>query len=173
MSFAKTFLNILQNIPGFHKNCGFSDESHFDILPDTQGRILSVKKPALSLSGVQINRFPKRLTVWAAVHYKHGLIWFTNFTNAKGNYGNVDQFNYHECLSYFTDQLKAKFIPEQIGEMWFQQDGASAHTAFDNRAFLFRFFGERLIDCMSQNSNSLGIFWLPFSCDVNPCDYTL
>ena len=71
---------------------------------------------------------------------------------------------------HFMDQLKAKFTPEQISEMWFQQDGASAHTDFYNRAFLFSFFGERLIDCMSKNSNSLVIFWPPFSCDVSPCD---
>ena len=173
MKFAETFLKALENEPHFHRKIWFTDESHFDTLEELNQKIISKERPSLEVSGVQKERFPKDSLFWGAMHYEYGLIWFTNFLNAKGNYGNVDQFNYHDCLLYFTGELRSRYTQEQINEMWFQQDGASCHTAFNSRAFLFSFFGERVIDRKSEGDNSLGLFWPPFSCFLNPCDYTL
>lgn len=167
------WLEILRADPYFYRNVWFSDESHFDTLEELKTKILALHRPGLEVSGIQKERFPKRFTLWAAMHYEYGLIWYTDFFNDKGNYSNVNQFNYNDCLKYFFDTLKSRYSQEQIDKMWFSQDGASSHTAFINRAFIFSFFKERLIDRNSETTNTLGLYWPPFSCFLNPCDYTL
>lgn len=170
---AKQFVEVLLHFPTLHRLIWYTDETHFDTLEELNARILSRSRPDISVAGVQKERYPKRFTLWGAMHYEHGMIWFTNFTNDVGNYGNVNQFNYHDCLTYFFSELDRRFTPEQISQMWFQQDGASCHTSFISRAFIFSKFGERLIDRNSEGDNSLGLFWPPFSCCLNPCDFTL
>ncbi|GFW84248.1 uncharacterized protein TNCV_4879111 [Trichonephila clavipes] len=63
------------------------------------------------------------------------------------------------------------FIPElnnhDVQELWFQQDGATCHTARATIDLLKDTFGERLI-------SSLGpVNWPPRSCDLTLLDYFL
>ncbi|GFW92758.1 transposable element Tc3 transposase [Trichonephila clavipes] len=63
------------------------------------------------------------------------------------------------------------FIPElnnhDVQELWFQQDGATCHTARDTIDLLKDTFGDRLISSFGP------VNWPPRSCDLTPLDYFL
>ncbi|GFV85518.1 putative transposable element [Trichonephila clavipes] len=53
------------------------------------------------------------------------------------------------------------------GELWFQQDGATCHTARATTDLLKDTFGDRLISRFGP------VNWPPRSCDLTPLDYFL
>ncbi|GFX99444.1 transposable element Tcb2 transposase [Trichonephila clavipes] len=63
------------------------------------------------------------------------------------------------------------FIPElnnhDVQELWFQQDGATCHTARATMDLLKDTFGDRLISRFGP------VNWPPRSCDLTPLDYFL
>ncbi|GFW01127.1 uncharacterized protein TNCV_1763651 [Trichonephila clavipes] len=63
------------------------------------------------------------------------------------------------------------FIPElnnhDVQELWFQQDGATCHTARATIVLLKDTFGDRLISRFGP------VNWPPRSCDLTPLDYFL
>ncbi|GFT01712.1 uncharacterized protein TNCV_4205291 [Trichonephila clavipes] len=63
------------------------------------------------------------------------------------------------------------FIPElnnhDVQELWFQQDGATCHTARATIDLLKDTFGDRLISRFGH------VNWPPRSCDLTPLDYFL
>ena len=63
------------------------------------------------------------------------------------------------------------FVPElnrlDPGELWFQQDGATCHTARATIDLLKETFGERIISRFGP------VNWLPRSCDLTSLDYIL
>ncbi|GFU79227.1 uncharacterized protein TNCV_2137501 [Trichonephila clavipes] len=63
------------------------------------------------------------------------------------------------------------FIPElnnhDVQERWFQQDGATCHTARATIDLLKDTFGDRLISRFGS------VNWPPRSCDLTPLDYSL
>ncbi|GFV19873.1 putative LOC100569746 [Trichonephila clavipes] len=63
------------------------------------------------------------------------------------------------------------FIPElnnhDVQELWFQQDGATCHTARATNDLLKDTFGDRLISHFGP------VNWPPRSCDLTPLDYFL
>ncbi|GFT96233.1 DUF4817 domain-containing protein [Trichonephila clavipes] len=63
------------------------------------------------------------------------------------------------------------FIPElnnhDVQELWFQQDGATCHTARATIDLLKDTFGEHLISRFGP------VNWPPRSCDLTPLDYFL
>ncbi|GFW19884.1 putative transposable element [Trichonephila clavipes] len=63
------------------------------------------------------------------------------------------------------------FIPElnnhDVQELWFQQDGATRHTARATIDLLKDMFGDRLISRFGP------VNWPPRSCDLTPLDYFL
>ncbi|GFY36191.1 uncharacterized protein TNCV_4845631 [Trichonephila clavipes] len=63
------------------------------------------------------------------------------------------------------------FIPElnnhEVQELWFQQDGATCHTARATIDLLKDTFGDRLISRFGP------VNWPPRSCDLTPLDYFL
>ncbi|GFU53521.1 uncharacterized protein TNCV_3169511 [Trichonephila clavipes] len=63
------------------------------------------------------------------------------------------------------------YIPElnnhDVQELWFQQDGATCHTARSTIDLLKDAFGDRLISRFGP------VNWPPRSCDLTPLDYFL
>ncbi|GFW77662.1 histone-lysine N-methyltransferase SETMAR [Trichonephila clavipes] len=57
--------------------------------------------------------------------------------------------------------------PEKLTELWFQQDGATCHTARATIDLLKGTFGDRLISRFGP------VNWPPRSCDLTPLDYFL
>ncbi|GFY00761.1 transposable element Tc3 transposase [Trichonephila clavipes] len=105
----------------------------------------------------------KKLTVWCAL-WAGGIIGPYFFKNDKGHNVTVNGDRYRAMITNF-------FIPElnnhDVQELWFQQDGATCHTARATIDLLKDTFGDRLI------SRFAPVKWPPRSCDLTPLDYFL
>ncbi|GFX78594.1 hypothetical protein TNCV_30341 [Trichonephila clavipes] len=86
------------------------------------------------------------------------------FKNDEGHNVTVNGDRYRAMITNF-------FIPElnnhDVQELWFQQDGATCHTARATIDLLKDTFGDRLISRFGP------VNWPPRSCDLTPLDYFL
>ena len=60
-----------------------------------------------------------------------------------------------------------KIKEQDIGSIWFQQDGATCHIAEDTFDVLRLVFEDYIIWCRAD------VVWPPWSCDLTPLDYYL
>ncbi|GFY34105.1 uncharacterized protein TNCV_4983081 [Trichonephila clavipes] len=92
----------------------------------------------------------------------YGLV--ESFKNDEGHNVTVNGDRYRAMITNF-------FIPELnnhgVQELWFQQDGATCHTARATIDLLKDTFGDRLISRFGP------VNWPPRSCDLTPLDYFL
>ncbi|GFS62727.1 uncharacterized protein TNCV_3201771 [Trichonephila clavipes] len=99
----------------------------------------------------------KKLTVWCA-------LWAGGILLQKRHNITVNGDRYRAMITNF-------FIPElsnhDIQELWFQQDGATCHTARATIDLLKDTFGDRLISRFGP------VNWPPRFCDLTPLDYFL
>ncbi|GFS70631.1 putative DD41D transposase [Trichonephila clavipes] len=102
---------------------------------------------------------PEKLTVWAG-----GIISPYFFKNVEGRNVTVNGDRFRAMITNF-------FIPElnnhDVQELWFQQDGATCHTAAATIDILKATFGDRLISCFGP------VNWPPRSCDLTQLNYFL
>ncbi|GFU27376.1 DUF4817 domain-containing protein [Trichonephila clavipes] len=105
---------------------------------------------------------PEKLTVWCAL-WAGGIIG-PYFKNDEGHNVTVNGDRYRAMITNF-------FIPElnnhDVQKLWFQQDGATCHTARATIDLLKDTFGDRLISRFGP------VNWLPRSCDLTLLDYFL
>ncbi|GFY35948.1 hypothetical protein TNCV_4843201 [Trichonephila clavipes] len=94
----------------------------------------------------------ERLTVWCALR-AGGIIGPYFFKNDEGHNVTVNGDRYRES--------------HDVQELWFQQDGATCHTARATINLLKDTFGDRLM------SRFRPLNWPPRSCDLTPLDYFL
>ena len=85
------------------------------------------------------------------------------FKNEQGEAVTVNGDRYRAMLNEF---LFTK-IEEDIGNIWFQQDGATCHTAEATLDVLQLVFEDRII------SRRADVVWAPRNCDLTPLDYYL
>ncbi|GFX87299.1 transposable element Tcb2 transposase [Trichonephila clavipes] len=106
---------------------------------------------------------PEKLTVWCAL-WAGGIICPYFFKNGEGHNITVNGDRYRAMITNF-------FIPElnnhDVQELWFQQDGATCHTARATIDLLKDTFGDRLISRFGP------VNWPPRPCDLTPLDYFL
>ncbi|GFY07327.1 transposable element Tc3 transposase [Trichonephila clavipes] len=106
---------------------------------------------------------PEKLTVWCAL-WAGGIIGPYFFKNDEGHNVTVNGDRYRAINTNF-------FIPEfnnhDFQELWFQQDGATCHTARATIDLLKDTLGDRLISRFGP------VNWPPRSCDLTPLDYFL
>ncbi|GFV67311.1 uncharacterized protein TNCV_3670661 [Trichonephila clavipes] len=106
---------------------------------------------------------PEKLTVWSAL-WAGGIIGPYFFKNDEGHNVTVNSDRYRAMITNF-------FIPElnnqDVQELWFQQDGATCHTARATIDLLKDTFGDRLISRFGP------VNWPPRSCSLTPLDYFL
>ncbi|GFU67777.1 RNase H domain-containing protein [Trichonephila clavipes] len=106
---------------------------------------------------------PEKLTVCCAL-LAGGIIGPYFFKNDEGHNVTVNGDRYRAMITNF-------FIPElnnhDVQELWFQQDGATYHTARATIDLLKDTFGDRLIPRFGP------VNWPPKSCDLTPLDYFL
>ncbi|GFT91296.1 putative DD41D transposase [Trichonephila clavipes] len=138
-----------------------SDEAHFWLngyVNKQNCRIWSEANPQVY---VETPLHPEKLTVWCAL-WAGGIIGPYFFKNDEGHNVTVNGDRYRAMITNF-------FIPElnnhDVQELWFQQDGATCHTARDTIDLLKDTFGDRLI------SHFEPVNWPPRSCDLTPLDY--
>ncbi|GFW32380.1 uncharacterized protein TNCV_675391 [Trichonephila clavipes] len=105
----------------------------------------------------------RKLTVWYAL-WAGGIIGPYFFKNDEGHNVTVNGDRYRAMITNF-------FIPKlnnhDVQELWFQQDGATCHTARATIDLLKDTFGDRLISRYGP------VNWPPRSCDLTPLDYFL
>ncbi|GFT75921.1 putative DD41D transposase [Trichonephila clavipes] len=155
--------NEIAVVPDFHKRILFSDEAHFWLngyVNKQNCRIWSEANPQVY---VETPLHPEKLTVWCAL-WAGGIIGPYFFKNDEGHNVTVNGDRYRAMITNF-------FIPElnnhDVQELWFQQDGATSHTARATIDLLKDTFGGRLI------SRFRPVNWSPRSCDLTPLDYFL
>lgn len=103
-----------------------------------------------------------RVTVWCAVGEK--TVIGPYFFEENGVTVTVNSERYLAMLNdFFLPQLRRKRIP--LRHVWFQQDGATCHTANASMTFLRQKFNGRLI------SRRGDVPWPPRSPDLSPCDF--
>ncbi|GFX48160.1 putative transposable element [Trichonephila clavipes] len=112
----------------------FSDEAHFWLngyVNKQNCRIWSETNPQVY---VETQLHPQKLTVWCAL-WAGGIIDPYFFKNDEGHNVTVNGDRYRPMITNF-------FIPElnnhDVQELWFQQDGATCHTARAKNRFLER-----------------------------------
>ncbi|GFW00593.1 uncharacterized protein TNCV_2283391 [Trichonephila clavipes] len=117
--------NEIAVVPDFHKRILFSDEAHFWLngyASKQNCRIWSEANPQMY---VETPLHPEKLTVWCAL-WAGGIIGPYFFKNDEGHNVTVNGDRYRAMITNF-------FIPElnnhDVQELWFQQDGATCHTA--------------------------------------------
>ncbi|GFW88731.1 putative transposable element [Trichonephila clavipes] len=140
-----------------------SDEEHFWLngyVNKQNCRIWSEANPQVY---VETPLHPEKLTVWCAL-WAGGIIGPYFFKNDEGHNVTVNGDRYRAMITNFL-------IPElnnhDVQELWFQQDGATCHTARATIYLLKGTFGDRLISRFGP------VNWLPRSCDLTPLDYFL
>ncbi|GFV35258.1 uncharacterized protein TNCV_620541 [Trichonephila clavipes] len=133
--------NEIAVVPDFHKRILFSDEAHFWLngyVNKQNCRIWSEANPQVY---VETPLYPEKLTVWCA-SWAGGIIGPYFFKNDEGHNVTVNGDPYRAMITNF-------FIPElnnhDVLELWFQQDGATCHTARATIDLLKDTFGDRLI----------------------------
>lgn len=162
-NFSKWALEKLENATDFYQKVVFSDEAHFwlnGFVNKQNCRIWSSSNPEVMQ---KMPLYPQKITVWCGFH-AGGVIGPYFFFNDAGKPVTVNGERYRSMLKeYFFLQLEDL----QLGDMWFQQDGATCHTAGQTIQLLKSKFSERLI---SRNGP---INWPPRSCDLTPLDFFL
>ncbi len=163
----RTFVNWaqqqLENDADFHSKIIFSDESHFwlnGFVNKQNMRYWSGNNPHV-LHETQLH--PEKITVWCGLH-AGGVIGPYFFVDDENRHVTVNGNRYRAMLTdYFWHELEGM----DLADMWFQQDGATSHTANITIDLLKGKFGERVI---SRNGP---VEWPPRSCDLTPLDYFL
>ncbi|GFW32373.1 uncharacterized protein TNCV_675321 [Trichonephila clavipes] len=125
----RRFVEWVQNeiavVPDFHKRIWFSDEAHFWLNGYANKQNCRIWSEANPQVYVETPLYPEKLTVWYAL-WAGGIIGSYFFKNDEGHNVTVNGDRYRAMITNF-------FIPElnnhDVQELWFQQDGATCHTA--------------------------------------------
>ncbi|GFV76489.1 transposable element Tc3 transposase [Trichonephila clavipes] len=155
--------NAIAVVPDFQKQILFSDEAHFwlnDYVNKQNCCIWSEDNPQVY---AETPLHPEKLTFWCAL-WAGGIIGPYFFKNDKGHNVTVNGDRNRAMITNF-------FIPElnihDVQELWFQQDGATCHTARATIDLLKDTFGDGLISRFGP------VNWPPRSCNLTPLDYFL
>ncbi|GFX50979.1 uncharacterized protein TNCV_2733301 [Trichonephila clavipes] len=155
--------NEIAVVPDFHKRILFSDEAHFWLngyFNKQNCRIWSEANPQVY---VETPLHPEKLTVWCAL-WAGGIIGPYFFKNDEGHNVTVNGDRYRAMITIF---YIPKLNNQDVQELWFQQDGATCHTARATIDLLKDTFGDHLISRFGP------VNWPPRSCDLTPLDYFL
>ena len=104
---------------------------------------------------------PKPVTVWCGF-WPRGIIATYFFENEQGEAVTVNGDHYRAMLN---EVLFTKIEEEDIGNIWFQQDGATYHTAKATLDVLRPVFEDSII------SRRADVVWPSRSCDLLPLNY--
>ena len=141
----------------------FSDEAHFHLsgfVNKQNCRIWANVNPRVI---VEKPMHPQRVTVWCGL-WAGGIIGPYFFQNDAGLAVTVNGVRYREMITNF---LWPELDHMNVEDMWFQQDGATCHTANETKALLREKFNGRVI------SHGGDVNWPPRSCDLTPLDFFL
>nr|CAI5865735.1 unnamed protein product [Callosobruchus analis] len=151
---------VRDNLDFIH-NLIMSDEAHFHLngcVNKQNSRIWAKENPRVVH---QRQLHPLKCTVWCGVSSER-IVGPYFFENEVGAAVTITSVQYRNMLDNFLRPAVANHP-----EIWFQQDGATAHTARDTMVLLQEIFGDRII---SRRSN---FNWPPRSPDLTAPDFFL
>lgn len=162
-TFSDWVLEKMRQDDEFHRKIIFSDEAHFwlnGFVNKQNMRYWSGENPhVLHESPLH----PQKITVWCGLH-AGGVIGPYFFVDDNDRHVTVNGQRYRAMITdYFWPELEDM----DLDDMWFQQDGATSHTAHATIDLLKSKYGERVI------SRHGPVDWPPRSCDLTPLDYFL
>lgn len=161
--YAQAILNLNEQIANFDEKIIMSDETHFDlngVINKQNTRFWGTDNPQ-NIHERPLH--PERVTVWCGITAER-VIGPYFFEDAAGNTITVNGQRYREMLEDF---FKVGMEEQGPQNMWFQQDGATAHTARETIQILRRMFPGRLI------SRSGDVLWPARSPDLTAPDFFL
>ena len=147
----------------FRKKIIFSDEAHFHLcgFVNKQNCLVWAHKNPRQI--VEKPLHPRKVNVWCAFS-ANGIIGPYFFENEAGNSVTVTRERYRAMITNF---LWPELNGMDVEDVWFQQGGATCHSANATMALLNEKFPGRII---SRNSE---VNWSPRSCDLTPLDFFL
>ena len=119
----------------------FSDEAHFYLGGCVNQQNCRIWSTENSRAYIEKPKQPQRVTVWYGFWFR-GIIGPFFFENEQGEAITVDGYRYRAMLNEF---LFTKIEKEDVGNIWFQQDGATCHTAEATLDVLRPVFEDRII----------------------------
>lgn len=161
--FANWALENLEANPNFAQNIIFSDEAHFwlnGFVNKQNCRIWSEANPREIL---ETPLHPEKITVWCGF-WSGGIIGPYFFENEQGRAVTVNGERYRRMIRNF---LWPRLQEIDLANIFFQQDGATCHTARETLDLLAENFQGRTI---SRNGD---FNWPARSCDLTPLDFFL
>lgn len=157
--------DLLRNVPRTDVML-FTDEAHFHLsgtVNKQNFRYWSEHNPQ------ELHQRPlhsPKVTVWCAI-FAYG-VWGPYFFEEDGTTVTVTSNRYCEMLEHFLRPKLNDFFHEYGQQnVWFQQDGATAHTARHSLGILREMFPGHIVSLRGD------IGWPPRSPDLNPCDFFL
>lgn len=157
-TFAETMLQKLEDGEIDLNNLLMSDEAHFELSGTVNKQNCRYWSEANPNIVVQKPLHSQRVTVWAGVA-RWGIVGPYFFTETINKERYIEMIN--EFLLPFLRRLR------RVRRTWFQQDGATCHTAKETIAVLKKAFGNRIL---SRNTN---FAWPPRSPDLTAPDFFL
>ena len=145
------------------KKIVFSDEAHFDLggyVNKQNCRIWGTENPH---GYIEKPTYPKRVTLWCGFYFR-SIIGPFFCENEQGEAVTINGDRYRAMLNEF---LFTKIEEEDIWNIWFQQDGATCHTAEATFDVLRPVFEDRII------SRRADVVWPPRSCNLTTLVYYL
>ena len=109
----------------FGKNIIFSDEAYSDLGEYVNMKNCRIWGTETPYAYIEKPTHPKRVTVWCGF-WSRVIIWPFSFENKQGKAVTVNSDRYRAMLNEF---LFTKIEEEDIGNILFQQQGATCHTA--------------------------------------------
>lgn len=164
LNFCRWFLSKCQSSNNFSHSLFMSDEAHFHLdgtVNKQNCRMWSTENPH---EWVETEQYPIHITVWCAISAKS--IIGPYFFEEDNETVTVTAPRYGRMINhFFIRRLHQQKI--SMNRVWFQQDGAKAHTAKSTITLLKQKFGTRVV------SKNASVEWPPRSPDLTAPDFFL
>ena len=161
LEFCHRIMELITQDPTLINNLVMSDEAHFHLSGTVNKQNMRYWAQNNPCELHQRPLHDPKVTVWCAVSATN-IIGPYFFVNAVGETCTVNSAHYRNMIETF-------FAPEieDRGDLWFQQDGATAHTAEVSMTVLRNLFPGRLISRFGD------VPWPPRSPDLTAPDFFL
>ena len=163
LQFCNEFMDLVNNNRDIVNTLLMSDEAHFHMSGYVNKQNCRYWAPNNPHELHQRPLHSAKVTVWCAIS-SHGVIGPYFFENSDGSTVTVNAERYKIMLETF---LQNELRSRQLDFLWFQQDGATAHTARTSMTVLRTMFPGRLISRFGD------ITWPARSPDLAVPDYFL
>ena len=165
LDFARWMMDLINETPDVLNLIWFSDESHFHLNGHVNSQNCRYWGSENPHEVLERPLHPDKTTVWCAIS-SQGIIG-PYFFEENGETVTVNGIRYRAMLQdFFLPELR-RLVGRNIRNQWFQQDGATCHTANNTLSLLRDVFGDNLISLRTDK------IWPPHSPDLNPPDYYL